>query len=360
MKINAKRTAKPSRLLVIRTSALGDIAMVYPVLKALVSAYPDVEVNLLCPARWEPIFSDIKQLTLLHFDKKKHGDWKGLLFLTFRLRWKGFQIVVDLHNVLRSEYINRGLQLMGLKGYTLDKGRKEKAALTRAENKELTPLKSMHQRYADVFTKAGLEFDLHAAEHAPKRAVPEMIQEQIGKEEMPWVGFAPFAAHQGKRYPLEMSRQLVERLDKNGKCKILLFGGGTEEADILKEWEGVSTSGRVINLAECLSFADELAVISQLSLMISMDSGNGHLAANFGVPVLTLWGVTHPYLGYAPFKQSEEYQLLCDLEAYPLIPTSVYGKKVPEGYEKAMESITVEKVFRRVLKLLREQGDLTD
>lgn len=360
MKINAKRIAKtPQRLLVIRTSALGDIAMVYPVLKALTSQYPNLELHFLCPQRWQPIFSDIEQLYFIDFNKKKHGDWKGLLLLTFRLRWKGFQGVIDLHHVLRSDYINRGLQLMGLKGYTLDKGRKEKAALTRAENKIMEPLKTMHQRYADVFVRAGFDFELNGRARAPKREVTETIQEQIGQDDLPWVGFAPFAAHDGKRYPIEMSRQLVERLDKNGKCKVLLFGGGVEEAEILKEWEGVS-QGRVINLAECLSFADELTVISQLKLMISMDSGNGHLAANFGVPVLTLWGVTHPFLGYAPFGQTEDYQLLADRKEYPLIPTSVYGKKVPEGYEEAMSTITVEKAFRKVLKLLRDQGDLQD
>ena len=359
MKTNARSPKIPDRILVIRTSALGDIAMVYPVLKALTNRYPGLEINFLCPAKWQPIFSDIPQLEVIPFDKKKHGDWKGLLLLTFRLRWKGFQAVADLHNVLRSEYIKRGLQFMGIRGFTLDKGRKEKQALIRAEDKELKPLKSMHQRYAEVFEKAGFTVHLEEASPATRREVPEMIREQIGKEDVPWVGFAPFAAHAGKRYPVEQSRELVERLDKNGKCKVLLFGGGTAEAEILKEWEGVS-SGRVINLAECLSFTDELAVISNLSLMVSMDSGNGHLAANFGVPVLTLWGVTHPYLGYAPFGQQENYQLLSDLKKYPLIPTSVYGKKVPEGYERAMESISVEKVFRKILKLLREQGDLTD
>ena len=359
MKTNAKSNRVPDRILVIRTSALGDIAMVYPVLKALTSSHPSLAISFLCPAKWQPIFSDIPQLEFIPFDKRKHGDWRGLLFLTFRLRWKGFQSVVDLHNVLRSEYIKRGLQFMGLKGYTLDKGRKEKQALIREENKELNPLKSMHQRYAEVFEKAGFNLKLEQAPLAKGREVPEMIREQIGPDELPWVGFAPFAAHAGKRYPTELSRELVQRLDRNGKCKVLLFGGGMEEAEILKEWEGIS-SGRVINLAECLSFADELAVISQLSLMISMDSGNGHLAANFGIPVLTLWGVTHPYLGYAPFGQSENYQLLSDRKQYPLIPTSVYGKKIPEGYENVMESISVEKVFRKILKLLREQGDLTD
>ncbi|HBC05033.1 MAG TPA: ADP-heptose--LPS heptosyltransferase RfaF, partial [Aequorivita sp.] len=49
-----------------------------------------------------------------------------------------------------------------------------------------------------------------------------------------------------------------------------------------------------------LTFEEELALISNLDLMLSMDSGNGHLAAMYGVPVVTLWGVTHPYAGFVP------------------------------------------------------------
>ena len=50
-------------------------------------------------------------------------------------------------------------------------------------------------------------------------------------------------------------------------------------------------------------FKEELALISNLDLMVSMDSSNGHLAAIYGVPIVTLWGVTHPFLGFAPFGQ---------------------------------------------------------
>ena len=62
-----------------------------------------------------------------------------------------------------------------------------------------------------------------------------------------------------------------------------------------------------------------------------MDSGNGHLAAMYGIPVITVWGVTHPYAGFAPFLQPEENSITADREQFPLIPTSVYGNKVWGG-----------------------------
>ena len=93
-------------------------------------------------------------------------------------------------------------------------------------------------------------------------------------------------------------------------------------------------------------------MISQLDLMISMDSGNGHLSAIFGVPTLTIWGITHPYLGFGPFAQPEENSVLADRDQYPLIPTSVYGNKCPEGYEKAINTVPVADIKSRIEAIL--------
>ena len=86
--------------------------------------------------------------------------------------------------------------------------------------------------------------------------------------------------------------------------------------------------------------------------MLAMDSGNGHLAANYGIPVITIWGVTHPCLGFAPFGQAQANWLLPDLEKYPAIPTSVYGKSYPNGYENAINSIPVEQVVDLIYKII--------
>jgi ADP-heptose:LPS heptosyltransferase len=92
-----------------------------------------------------------------------------------------------------------------------------------------------------------------------------------------------------------------------------------------------------------------LGLISNLQVMLSMDSANGHLAAIYGVPVVTLWGATHPYLGFTPFQQPFENSLLPNREQYPFLPTSVYGKKQVKGYENAMQTIAPEVVVAKIL-----------
>jgi ADP-heptose:LPS heptosyltransferase len=92
----------------------------------------------------------------------------------------------------------------------------------------------------------------------------------------------------------------------------------------------------------------ELDIISNLKVMLSMDSSNGHMAAMLGVNVVTLWGVTHPSAGFAPFHQKVTNNILSDKDKYPKIPTSIYGNSYPKGYEFAMETIKVETIVKKV------------
>jgi hypothetical protein len=63
----------------------------------------------------------------------------------------------------------------------------------------------------------------------------------------------------------------------------------------------------------------------------------------FGVKTVTIWGITHPFAGFAPFQQQHNC-LLPDLKRYPNIPCSIYGNKVCEGYEDVMRSISVNQI----------------
>ena len=93
-------------------------------------------------------------------------------------------------------------------------------------------------------------------------------------------------------------------------------------------------------------------IISNLDLMISMDSANGHLAAMYGVKVLTIWGVTHPYAGFAPLNQSSKYSILVDKNKYPKIPTSIYGNKSPEEYKQAINTITPKQIIEKIQEII--------
>ncbi|EDM45256.1 heptosyltransferase [unidentified eubacterium SCB49] len=144
--------------------------------------------------------------------------------------------------------------------------------------------------------------------------------------------------------------EVICQLDESGLYKIFLFGGGKEEKSILEKI--ADTFINVTSLVGKLSFEEELTLISNLDLMLSMDSGNGHLAAMYKVKVISLWGVTHPYAGFVPFNQPNSHQLIANRDKYPLIPTSIYGNKYPDEYENCMESIPPEVVVNKIIEII--------
>lgn len=329
---------------------MGDVAMTVPVLRVLAQTYPELKITVLSRPFFKPFFEGIPNLDFLEADV--YGEHKrfGLIKLANEAKDLGIDAVADLHNVIRSKVITRFLKFKGLKTATIDKGRAEKKALVSAKRENISQLKITHQRYADVFEKLGFPIDLKKFNAPPKKRLSPKLNGLLGVEPKKLLGIAPFAAYQSKMYPLSLMAEVIRELDKTDKYRIFLFGGGKKEIEQLKKLE--NPFANVTNVAGKLTFEEELALISNLDLMISMDSGNGHLAAMYGVPVLTLWGVTHPFAGFVPFNQPESNQLLADHEIFPMIPTSVYGNKFPSGYDEAMKTIAPEMVVLKINGIL--------
>lgn len=341
---------KPKHILVIRLSAMGDVAMAVPVLRVFVHTYPEVKITVLSRPFFKPFFEEIPNLDFLEADVYGKHKRFGLITLAKESKKLGIDAVADLHNVIRSKVITKYLKFKGLKTATINKGRAEKKALVTAKGKNIAQLKTTHQRYADVFAKLGFPIDVDKHIAPPKKRLSPKLNALLGVEAKKLIGIAPFAAYQSKMYPLNLMAEVIRELDRTDKYRIFLFGGGKKEIAQLNKLE--NPFANVSSVAGKLKLEEELALISNLDLMLSMDSGNGHLAAMYGVPVVTLWGVTHPYAGFVPFNQSENNQLIADLEKYPLIPTSVYGNKFPKGYEDVMKTISPESVVLKIREIL--------
>ncbi|MDP5081345.1 MAG: ADP-heptose--LPS heptosyltransferase RfaF, partial [Winogradskyella sp.] len=70
-----------------------------------------------------------------------------------------------------------------------------------------------------------------------------------------------------------------------------------------------------------------------------------------GTKVVTIWGVTHPFAGFTPFNQPDDYALLADRSKFPLIPTSIYGNKYPAGYENVAGSVAIETIVSKIKEI---------
>jgi ADP-heptose:LPS heptosyltransferase len=337
---------KLKHILVIRLSAMGDVAMTVPVLRAFSNQYPEVKLTVLTKPFFKPFFKSIPNIEVITADiKGKHKGVLGLYKLSKELKSLDVNAVADLHNVLRSKVLK--LFIFGKPVVQIDKGRQEKKALVGGQTFE--QLKTTHQRYADVFKTLGFPLDLSQPVFPKKQNLKEAFIKIIGKDLKPWVGIAPFAAFEGKMYPLDLMITVIEALSK--EHKVLLFGASNEERKLLEDI--ANQFDNVINLAGQFSLNEELDIMSNLDIMLAMDSGNAHMAAMLGVKVITIWGVTHPYVGFLPFNHTMDSAILADRKQYPKIPTSIYGNKLPEGYEKAMRSIVPEEIVSKLKTALK-------
>lgn len=344
---------KPKHIAVIRLSAMGDVAMTVPVIRALVEQNSDVKVTVVSRPFYKPFFKNIPNVTFFNVDlKKRHQGFAGLFRLYLDLKKLNIDAVADLHNVLRSKIVRTLFALSGKKVALTNKGRAEKKALTRTKNKIFIPLKPMVARHADTFEALAFPIDLTQVEFSKPAILPEAVLEITGSKVQKWIGIAPFAQYESKVYPIDLMQQVIDKLAANDTYKIFLFGDKKKEIVQLNQLQ--NQHNNVVVLAGKLKFEQELDVISNLDIMLAMDSGNAHIAAMYGVKTVTLWGATHPYAGFAPFNQPEENCIVSSREQYPLLPTSVYGKKEVAGYENAMRTINPETVVLKVESILQQ------
>jgi len=367
-----------TKLLIIRLSALGDVAMLVPVVKVLASQHSDLQITVLSQKFLRPLFEDIADnVHFIGFDKKgEHKGFFGVHRLYRQLKAENFTHIADCHDVLRTKQLRMRFSLSSLlKGNAkiahIDKHRDGKKALTQEENKHIVQQPTSFENYAETIDKVlGTNLleeiknlndfkNLHCSKN-------QSTENPKLKTQNPLIGFAPFAAHAGKIYPLWKSLEVVKLLLSRG-AKVYLFGAGEKEMAVFKDWQNQCApliekgedewageeTGDLLVAADVLKaenkkgFKAELELMSQLDCMISMDSGNMHLASIVGTRVVSIWGATHPLAGFLGWQQNPAD---CVQKEMPCRPCSIYGNKPCKlGDYPCLNNISPEEIVKKCL-----------
>lgn len=343
-----------SKILAIRFSALGDVAMTIPVLTSAARLSPDDELVVLTRRQMAPLFDGLApNLRCIGIDlsDKRYKGIAGMVHLYRDLRAEGFDRVADLHDVIRSKQLRTLFAVGGAKVTHIDKERHKRRALTRQRHKRMAQLKTSFTRYAEALDRAGLPTDdsfttIYEAGRPDTAQLQPLIEGLRGKH---WIGVAPFTTHRGKELPIDTTRRVVAALAAGDSNHVFLFGAGRRETDILKEWE--QAYDNVTMAAGRLTMGGELLLMSKLDCMVSMDSANMHLASLVGIPVVSVWGATHPYCGFMGWKQSADNAVQLDL---PCRPCSMFGQRPCRtgGYE-CMAGITPDMLLDKIRKVIK-------
>ncbi len=345
------KTPDKKRILVMRFSAMGDVALTVPVIKSFRRAYPEVEVHLLTRPAYHPFF-DGMNLTLPPLSlKDKHRGIPGLYRLYKELTSEyAYDNIIDLHDVLRTKVLRTFFRSSGTGVQSIDKGRREKKQYLSQPVDEY--LIHTTERYRRVFVRAGYEFTLNKELLTPDKAELPAQWLENGKIR---IGIAPYAAHKSKQWDIKNVYRLIELFrETDAPVVFYLFGGGNRE---IQELDALANTYKgVINVAGKADLRTELNLISRLDIMLTMDSANAHLAALSGIPVITLWGGTHPGAGFAPLYQDRSHCILPETEVMKDCRLSVYGsdqrqrKQAPYFCINTVEPARVRDVMMRVLQ----------
>ena len=349
---------KTEHLLIIRFSAIGDVAMAVPVVKALADQYPHLRITFLSRPFARPLFEGLApNVGFMEADiKSEYRGVKGLNKLYRRLVAKQFTAIADFHSILRSNYLRLRFNLGMFRVEHINKHRAGKHRLTAQNDKRLVQQPTTFENYADVLARLGYPVVLdgklknfyESTSDGSQAESPVSVNAPLSSHD---IGIAPFAAHCGKIYPVEKTEQVVALLAaRRPDSTIYLFGGGGKERETMSEW-AAKYPQCVLAAAVAQGLREELQLMGRLRVMLSMDSANMHLASLAGIPVVSVWGATHPYAGFLGWGQSPDNCIQADLDCRPC---SIYGKKpCLRGDYACLNLITPEQIVDKLENYLK-------
>lgn len=340
------------RLLIIRASAMGDVALTTPVLAGMREQYPDVELVLLTRHTFKSFFSSINGIQLFFPDlNDRHKGLLGIFRLYKDIILQGrIDYVIDIHDVLRSKVLRVFFKLSGIPVSVIDKGRAEKRAVIKGKNSKW--LKHSVERYCDAFSRAGFPVNLPDGPWIiPYSESMIKARSMIDPKKKLNIAVAPYAKHKLKMWPEENMITLLRLISESHNAKFWLFGG-PEDSERMTAFQKLVPGSE--DLTGKLKLDEELALLSELDFMIAMDSSNMHMAALTGTKVISIWGGTDPRIGFGAWIQPESHSISIPVEVLPCRPCTVYGKgKCKRGDFACMTWLTPELVFKKmdVLKI---------
>ncbi|MDR2497378.1 MAG: glycosyltransferase family 9 protein [Tannerellaceae bacterium] len=311
-----------AKILVIRLSAIGDVALTIPVLYSVARAYPDDSFTILTQIFLLPVFINRPaNLDVIGINTKgPERSTRGFLRFARAYSRYDFDMVIDLHRVIRTRIISLLFRLAGKKVYGMNKARCERRRLVSQRFKVLQPLRPVTERYADVFRRAGFDFGMSFRSLFDSKPAENIFVDMFPAAKR--IGIAPFAKHPGKVYPPDKMEAVIAGLSRREQVGLYLFGSRGSEQKKLEEW--AARYPRTCSVAGKYSLDNELRLISNLDVLLCMDSANMHFASLVETPIVSVWGATHPFAGFYPYRR--DFSRAVQLEL-PCRPCSIYGSK---------------------------------
>jgi lipopolysaccharide heptosyltransferase II len=339
-------------ILVVRFSAIGDILLTTPLLRAIRTRHPGARIAFLTKEQYAPLLSDNPNVSEVLGIREEDG----IRAIAAIIRSVRYSHLLDLHGSLRT----LGLRAMARGPWrTFPKRRLERRVLISTKRDIYPADMPVAERYFEA--AAGLDLavdgqppDFFLAPEAEERADARLAELGLGRGRA-LVAMAPGAAHATKRWPTEGWIRLSRRLVSTG-AEVVIVGGpeDTELANTIVAGARGALSGteecRVASVAGSLGLQESGAVIRRAAALISGDTGAMHMATGVGTPVVALFGPTVRQFGFFPYRAARSAVVELPLECRPC--SAHGGASCPLGHHRCLRTIAPETVFDTLCSVL--------
>jgi lipopolysaccharide heptosyltransferase I len=341
-------------ILIAKPSALGDIVLALPALTALRKSFPEAKISWLVRPEFAALLENHPHLTeIISFDRKLLGKawyhpraFGALVSLIGRLRRSRFDVVFDFQGLFRTAIL---AWLSGCKKRFGMANAREFATLFYTDkiapdpqNPHLVDYYMRMIRAAGV-SECGVEF-VFPPDGEVAASVAKLLADH-GVAASNYAVFVPGSAQPDKCWPVERFAILAEKTASQFGLSIVAAGTASEAA--LVETLKQKTRVPVTSLAGRTSLKELIALLRAARLVVSNDTGPGHIAAALGTPLVLMFSWSNP-ARIAPYGRTE-----CMVANEPYSRGRKIRSTAPEHDIKA---ITVEQVYKKVCEQLGPKG----
>lgn len=344
------------KILVIRFSSVGDIVMATPLLRVLHTNFPSSQIDFVVRNEYSELIRDNKNLNHIYEFDTKTG-YSGLRKLKNQIRMEHYDLVIDIHNSLRSRYLRWMLGAGDI--VVINKRIIARTLLVRLKKNFYRNVISVVDRYIEPLHKYGIRNDdkgleLYVSEETRIQTLSKMKKlgiNQSGK----MIGFCPSAKHATKCWPQEKYAELGIQLANENGAIILLFGGPADKERCSTIADTINkriSKGGAIDLSGELSLLENAVAMEACTLIITNDSGLMHIASAMKKKIVAIFGPTVREFGFFPVGKEQVVLERKNLYCRPC--SHIGGKQCPEGHFRCMNEIQVEEVIKSIQPFLNQ------
>lgn len=323
------------KILIIRFNSIGDIVLTSPVVDSLF--HSGYEVHYLVKSSYSSVLENNEHITRLWLYDDNYSE------LIRALRSEAFDHIVDLHNNLRSRSFRLQLRCPSL---VLKKNRISDFLLTRFRFARQQRKHIVHRFLETIEALTGKS-------NYPKLRYSFSKNSQQISYQLPFESYVCIAvgtAYATKDIPLDKLLGLVRMLDEN-----IVLLGGPSEMDKARQIIEAMPKKPIVDLTGKLIIDQSAYLVSRSKMLLCGDTGLMHIAAALSIPTVSVFGSTHPILGYTPFYADETTpRALVQNERLSCRPCTRQGREIcPRGHFKCMRAISVEELHAKVEGILK-------